>query len=257
MRIGFLSACILVAASALVAVAAEQAAPGAEVRRPVRVVVFGAHPDDPESGAGGLIAMLTQTGNEVICAYGTSFRGGRTINGASEKEVRQREACAACKLLGATPKFFDYAHERLAADAPTLEGVRAWLDEVKPDVVVTHWPLDTHPNHCAVASLVWQCYRRSGGWNLYFFEVETNRQSIGFRPELYLDVENVRELKRRALGCHVSQQPEDVWALHEAMHRQRGTECGVRYAEAYGLVEAKEGVPLLPVSFLPRIGGRR
>ena len=28
--------------------------------------------DDPESGAGGLIATLTRQGHEVICAYGTA-----------------------------------------------------------------------------------------------------------------------------------------------------------------------------------------
>jgi len=34
----------------------------------MKVVVFGGHPDGPESGAGGLIAMLTRQGYEVICA---------------------------------------------------------------------------------------------------------------------------------------------------------------------------------------------
>jgi LmbE family N-acetylglucosaminyl deacetylase len=225
-------------------------APGAKVK--VRVVVFGAHPDDPESGVGGLVTMLTQAGHEVICAYGTSFRGDRKINGEPESDVRQREATAACKVLNATPKFFDYAHETLVADGPTLEAVRTWLDEVKPDIVVAHWPLDMHPNHHAVSSLVWQCYNRSGGWNLYFFEVETDLQSISFRPDLYLDIESVRDLKKQALDCHASQHPDEIWKLHEAMHRRRGTECGVRYAEAYWLVESKPGVPLLPVPFLRR-----
>src|ERR1700678_4280654 len=36
----------------------------------LKVVVFGGHPDDPESGAGGLIKILTGLGHEVIVAYG-------------------------------------------------------------------------------------------------------------------------------------------------------------------------------------------
>jgi N-acetylglucosamine malate deacetylase 1 len=222
----------------------------------VKVVVFGGHPDDPESGCGGLIALLTHAGHEVICAYGTCFRGDRKINGEPEAVVRRREAVAACKQLGATPKFFDYAHEKLFADAPTLETVRAWLDEVKPGIVVVHWPLDMHPNHHVVSSLVWQCYKRSGGWNLYFFEVETDQQSISFRPELYLDIGSVRDLKKQALECHVSQHIEDVWKLHDAMQRRRGDECGVRYAEAYWLVEPKKDAPLLPVTFLKAVTPR-
>jgi hypothetical protein len=117
---------------------------------------------------------------------------------------------------------------------------------------VTHWPLDTHPNHRVVSSLVWRCYQRQGGWNLYFFEVMTDQQTLGFRPELHLDIAPVREVKRRALMEHKSQEPGSIWEAHEAMHRRRGAECGVESAEAYSLVEAKEGCPLLQVKYLGR-----
>ena len=40
---------------------------GDDPGRKLHVVVFGGHPDDPESGAGGLIATLTRQGHEVIC----------------------------------------------------------------------------------------------------------------------------------------------------------------------------------------------
>jgi LmbE family N-acetylglucosaminyl deacetylase len=221
----------------------------------LRIVVFGGHPDDPESGTGGLIATMTRQGYEVICAYGTAFRGGRRFFDRPEAEVRRAEATAACRLLGATTKFFPYAHEKLQADEATLKEVSAWFDEVKPDIVVTHWPLDTHPNHHAISSLVWQCYKRRGGWNLYFFEVMSDQQTIAFVPDLFLDIGPVREAKRRALLEHKSQEPEAIWKAHERMHRRRGAECGVEFAEAYSLVEAKEGCPLLPVKFLETRGG--
>ena len=218
----------------------------------LKVVIFGGHPDDPESGAGGLVATLTRQGHEVILAYGTAFRGDRRFFGRPEAEVRREEATAACKVLGAEPKFFPYAHEKLVADEPTTRAVSAWLDEVKPDIVVTHWPLDTHPNHHAVSSMVWQCYKRKGGWNLYFFEVMTDQQTIAFRPELFLDIGPVRQVKKRSLDEHRSQEPGSIWESHEKMHRRRGAECGVMFAEAYSLVEAKEGCPLLPVTFLAK-----
>jgi len=221
--------------------------------RKLKVVIFGGHPDDPESGAGGLAATLTVAGHEVILAYGTTFRGGRQFFGRPEGDVRRKEAIAACQVLRASPKFFPYAHEKLVCDQATLQAVSDWLNEVKPDIVVTHWPLDTHPNHHVVSSLVWQCYQRKGGWNLYFFEVMTDQQSIAFRPELYLDIATVRATKRESLEKHQSQKPVEIWAFHERMHRRRGAECGVEFAEAYSLVEAKEGCPLLPVRFLRKI----
>ena len=218
----------------------------------LRVVVFGGHPDDPESGAGGLIAKLTGQGHEVICAYGACYRGDRRCFDRPEAEVRREEAAAACKVLGANAKFFPYAAESLVADEETLKAVSSWLEEVKPDIVVTHWPMDTHPNHHVVSSLVWRSYRRKGGWNLYFFEVMTDQQTIGFTPDLFLDIAQFRDVKKRSLDEHKSQLPEEIWKVHDRMHRQRGGECGVEFAEAYKLVEAKEGCPHLPVSFLSR-----
>jgi LmbE family N-acetylglucosaminyl deacetylase len=218
----------------------------------LRVVVFGAHPDDPESGCGGLIAHLTKAGHEVMVGYATCFRGDRKIGGEAEGVVRRREATAACRVLGAKPHFFDYAHEQLAADKATLATVAAWLKKVRPDIVVTHWPLDTHDNHHVTSSLVWQCYLGQKHWSLYFFEVMTDQQTLGFRPELYLDIAGVRALKKKALSCHRSQQPDSIWKVHEAMHRRRGAECGVKYAEAYVRVGADKSRPVLPVAFRSR-----
>jgi LmbE family N-acetylglucosaminyl deacetylase len=216
----------------------------------LRVVVFGAHPDDPESGCGGLIAALTQAGHEVVAGYATCYRGERKVGAEPEAQVRRREATAACQVLGARPHFFDYAHEKLVADEATLTAVAAWLKEVKPDVVVTHWPLDTHPNHHVTSSLVWQCYLRESSWGLYFFEVMTDRQSLHFRPDLYLDIGAVRDLKRRALDCHHSQNPDAIWEAHDAMHRRRGAEADVKYAEAYIRADSARERPQLPLPFL-------
>jgi LmbE family N-acetylglucosaminyl deacetylase len=217
-----------------------------------RVVIFGAHPDDPESGCGGLIALLTKDGHEVIVAYATCYRGQRKFGGEPESVVRRREATEACRILGARPHFFDYPHEQFTADEATLKAVSAWLKEVKPDVVVTHWPLDTHPNHHVTSSLVWQCYVQRVPWSLYFFEVMTDQQTLNFQSELYLDVESVYALKQKALRRHQSQQPESIWKVHDIMSRRRGAECGVTFAEAYVRVHPAPGRPALPVSFLQR-----
>ena len=217
--------------------------------RKLRVVVLGAHPDDPESGCGGLIARLTKDGHEVTCGYLTCFRGDRKIGKEPEADVRRREAAAACEVLGAKAHFFDYAHEKLVADAETLAAVAAWLKKVDPDVVVTHWPVDTHENHHVTSSLVWQCYLGESRWGLYFFEVMSGQQTLNFRPDLYLDIDSVRKVKQQALDCHKSQNPDKIWEVHEAMHRRRGEECGVERAEAYVRAETKKERPSLPVSF--------
>lgn len=219
----------------------------------LRVVVLGAHPDDPEAGAGALISALTSAGHEAFVGYAAVYREGRQIDGLPEAEVRRKEAEEACAVMRATPKFFPYSAGKLFPDESTVGVVRKWLEEVNPDIVLTHWPLDTHPDHHAISSIVWQCYQHDRGWNLYYFEVVTGVQSLHFTPNLYLDIEPMLSVKERAVFCHKSQSPAppNFWKNHEQMHRDRGAECGRRYAEGLFLVQAKPGCALLPLELLP------
>ena len=239
----------------------------------LKVVFFGAHCDDNELGAGGLMRMLADQGHEVISAYATAFRRGRMIDGKPEDVVRRAESTAACKLLGATPFFFPYAHEDLEkpfADKNTLQAILDWFNRTTPDIVVAQWPLDTHPNHQVVGMATWMAYDHAGriwgaeganavkakhGWNLYYYEVNTFTKSedvetVAFTPNVYLDVGKVRQCKKLAVDCLASQSPASLWAIHDNMHAQRGRQCGVEHAEAFLLVEAKPGCPLLPLSVL-------
>lgn len=246
----------------------------------VRVVFFGAHCDDSELGAGGLMRMLADQGHEVISAYATTFRRGRMIEGQPEDTVRRAESTAATQILGATPHFFPYAHEDLEkpfAEKKTLSEIIAWFDKVQPDIVVAHWPLDTHSNHQVVGVSTWMAYQHLGpaaaaesspkkesdtpaarkSWSLYYYEVNTftkndDIQTLGFQPNLYLDVSSVRDTKHQAIECLKSQKPPALWEIHDNMHVQRGKECGTKYAEAFFLVEAKPGCALLPVPFLKK-----
>ncbi|MDP5139792.1 MAG: PIG-L family deacetylase [Spirosomaceae bacterium] len=72
----------------------------------LKIMVTGAHPDDPETGCGGAIAKWTKAGHEVVVVYLT--RGEAGIDGTAAKEaaeIRTKEAIAACKLLNARPVF--------------------------------------------------------------------------------------------------------------------------------------------------------
>ena len=54
----------------------------------MKLLVFVAHPDDPESGCGGLAARCGRAGHEVVFLYATAYRQGREFYGRPEKEVR-------------------------------------------------------------------------------------------------------------------------------------------------------------------------
>ncbi|MFO1007190.1 MAG: PIG-L deacetylase family protein [Planctomycetaceae bacterium] len=223
----------------------------------LKILVCGAHPDDPESGVGGTISRLTAAGHEVTVVYAVTFRTGRTYFERPEKEVRQEEAAAACAILNAKPLFLEYAAGEFYADQPTLEKFTKLLAEQKPDIVLTHWPVDTHPDHEVISTLVWRNYQRQGGWNLYYFEVNAGHQTLAYTPNQYIDIGPVKDQKFQALMRHTSQKPDTIWADHHApMQLRRGQECGVEHAEALLLVEPKPGCPLLPLEVLSQKAGK-
>ena len=76
--------------------AASQIKPGS-----LKVVCVGAHPDDPESGCGGTLALYSAQGHRVTVIYLT--RGERGIQGKSDAEaaaIRTAEAESACRTSG-------------------------------------------------------------------------------------------------------------------------------------------------------------
>lgn len=206
---------------------------------PLKVLCVGAHPDDPESGCGGTLARFAKRGHDVTVLYMT--RGENDMEGRSFEEngkIREREAITACKILGATPRF-------LGMKGGECEVTNAWrarmtsaFDEIRPDVVFAHWPLDTHPDHQVAAILSVHAYLakpRSGP--LYFFEVETGRQTIGFEPHVFVEIGDVLRIKSDALMAHVSQNPERLYeAHHEPMERFRAREIAGVAAEAFAVM---------------------
>ncbi len=210
----------------------------------MKVLIMAAHPDDPESGCGGLAAQCVRAGHDVLFVYATAFRRGREVSGRPEKEVRSAEARAACAVLGVRCDVWDYPHEGIEGNAANAARVAEYIAAEAPDVLITHWPVDTHPDHRAIGTLVWGAFLGlERPCDFYFFEVMTGAQSVHFQPTHYVDISAVAEIKRRALLEHRSQDGEAVWREHEFMHRFRGRECGVERAEAYIRIDRGRTAP--------------
>jgi LmbE family N-acetylglucosaminyl deacetylase len=109
------------------------------------------------------------------------------------------------------------------------------LGSYSPDVVFTHWPVDTHMDHQVASMLTiraWMNLRSAPA--LYFFEVNSGSQTEGFLPNVYVDISSVVERKKEALFAHVSQDGQAIWREHhEIMAAWRGRELGVRAAEGF------------------------
>ena len=201
-----------------------------------KILVVGAHPDDPETGAGDTICLLTDAGHEVVCVYLT--RGEAGIPGKSHAEaaaIRVVECTNACAVTGSSHRFMDQVDGATEINLARYKEMRELLEEEKPDVVITHWPIDGHRDHAVCGALVLDAWRRLGrSFELYYFEVMTGTQTQLFHPTDWVDISSVLERKHKACYCHVSQELEEVMKdWHEPMEKFRGIECQCKAAEAF------------------------
>ncbi|MGB3780580.1 MAG: PIG-L family deacetylase [Tunicatimonas sp.] len=207
-----------------------------DAKATLKVVVTGGHPDDPESGCGGLIALLTAAGHDVTIAYLT--RGEAGIAGVAHDEaaaIRTKEAKRAADILGATPRFMGQIDGDSYVSATAYRQTFDFLNAERPDLLLTHWPIDTHRDHRGCSMLTYNAWL----WmekkpDLYFYEVVSGGQTQNFAPTNFVDISTVRSVKHQACFAHVSQNIAARYQKdHGLMEEFRGMESGHPYAEAF------------------------
>lgn len=217
----------------MLALSAHAASPSVES---LKIVCVGGHPDDPESGCAGTLARYAALGHRVTVIYLT--RGERGIRGKSVEEaaqIRTAESEAACKIMSAKAVFAGQIDGATELNHARVDAFTKLLAAEAPDIVFTHWPVDTHMDH-QIASLLAQraAMALSKRPQIYFSEVNTGSQSQGFTPNVYVDITSVVEKKKAALFAHKSQGGDGIWRdHHESVAKFRGREAGVPWAEAF------------------------
>lgn len=230
-RRGFMKHSALVAAAATLPLPTAAGSPAASLK----VVCIGAHPDDPESGCGGALLRYAALGHAVTIVYLT--RGERGISGKSLDEAartRTAESETACKIIGAKPVFFGQIDGATEVTRAHVDAMTRLLAAERPDILFTHWPVDTHMDHQVASILTIRAWMSLKSPSLYFFEVDAGDQTQGFSANTYIDITPVLEKKKAALFAHVSQDGQGIWREHHAVMAQwRGRELGVPAAEAF------------------------
>src|SRR5207247_7366854 len=147
-------------------------------------------------------ACYTDLCKKVISLYVT--RGEAGIPGKRHDEaaaIRTREAERACEILKARPVFAGQIDGDTEINASRYRQFRELLEGLKPDLVFTHWPVDTHPDHRAASLLVYDAWLRlRKSFELYYFEVMTGAQTQDFDTTQYVDI-HVTAARKGAVCC--------------------------------------------------------
>ena len=149
--------------------------------------------------------------------------------------IRLKEATEACKIMDVRPIFLSQIDGSSEVNKERYAEMKNIIDAEKPDIVFTHWPMDSHADHRVCYTLVFDAWRRLGySFELYFFEAMNGIQSQLFYPTDWVDITPAAETKREAMFCHVSQEPESWYdESHGQMELFRGLEYRCKRAEAF------------------------
>lgn len=187
----------------------------------LRVLVFGAHPDDCDFKAAGVAALYTGLGHSVKMVSVTNGDAGhQTMGGAPLAWRRRMEAQAAGQCVGAEYVVLDNHDGELL---PTLENRRAVIRLIRsyrPHLILAPRLWDYHPDHRATAQLVQDAVYLltvpnavSDAYHMRQMPVvayveDHFRKPVPFAPDVVVAIDEVVEKKVDALACHVSQMYE-------------------------------------------------
>ena len=213
-----LRSCVFIASSSLLLFAA---AAVAAQDQPLRIIAFGAHPDDCDIRAGGTAAKWAALGHKVRFVSVTNGDAGHHEQGGGQLAMRRRaEAQEAGRRIGVEYVVLDNHDGELVPDLQVREQIIRQIREWKADLVLAPRPNDYHPDHRYTGVLLQDAAfmvtvpnvtpdtpaLRKNPVFLYF--EDRFQKPAPFRPDIAVSIDDVIDKKVDMLDAHVSQMYE-------------------------------------------------
>jgi LmbE family N-acetylglucosaminyl deacetylase len=194
----------------------------------LRIIAFGAHPDDCDIRAAGTAAKFAAMGHHVKFVAVTNGDAGHQSEGGGMLAKRRRaEAMESGRRLGVTYEVLDNHDGELL---PTLEVRQQIIRRIRQwgaDIVLAPRPNDYHPDHRYTGVLIQDAAYMVVVPNVcpdtaplhdnpvfLYFEDGFQRPNP-FRPDVAVAIDDVFDKKIDALDAHVSQVYEWLpWVDH-------------------------------------------
>jgi len=180
------------------------------------LLVMGAHPDDAEVHAGGLLALCAKRGMKAAILDAT--HGDLGTRGTPE--TRRQEAMEAARILGVERILLDFPDARFdESEAYRLKLIEV-LRRTRPEVLVLPHPEDHHPDHRRIHRLGREAAYYSGLKNYPCGGAPWRPRAVAWvggvnpptAPDLVVDVSEVWNQRMAAFDAFGSQFTHDPCA---------------------------------------------
>lgn len=186
----------------------------------LRVIVFGAHPDDPDK-VGGTMAKFVAQGHLVRLVSLTNGNAGHfEMGGGPLAQRRYRETQCAGRAIGAEYVVLDNDDGKLMPTLENREEVIKQIREFRADIVISPRPNDYHPDHRNTGLLVRDAAYMVTVPNIvasvphlmknpvFLYMSDRFTQPSPFEPDIAVAIDDVIEKKIDMYHCHESQMYE-------------------------------------------------
>ncbi|VBB05535.1 glcnac-pi de-n-acetylase [Lucifera butyrica] len=217
-----------------------------------KIIVVAPHPDDETLGCGGTLLRHIHDGDEVTWLIATEMK---TELGFSQVQINQRQ-----EQIQSVAKFYGF-HRTLELKFPTtrldtipfgdlVQGISDIFQVAQPEVIYLPSRGDVHTDHRLLFDAVVSCTK----WFRYPYvkrilayetlsetDFGVNPDYNGFRPNVYINIEDFIAAKLKVLGFYAGEMgefpfPRSAEAI-AALAKLRGVSAGFKAAEAFMLIK--------------------
>ncbi len=205
------------------------------------MLIITCHPDDWELSMAGTAYLLKDKYNIHVIIASDGERGNSKEPDPEVAALRVEHATKSAKKIGAQNHFFKMADGAVFADEEAVAKTVKLLEELDPELIFLHWPIDKS-DHAAASAMALMALSKTGmKWNreIYFFEVG---QCNHFTPEVYVDITPVWDIKKELVRIH-ERNKDRPFAMRKIAERSsvyHGRTNSCKYAEGF--------IPLFPLS---------
>ena len=216
-----------------------------------KILIIAAHPDDEVLGCFGTIARLVKEGHEaytLILGEGKTSRDEQRAPEDKQEEITRlnQEIEKANDIIGIKRVFVESFPDNRFDSVDLLDIIKVISkikDEIKPDIIFTHYEHDLNIDHQITYKAVITATRpmeNESVKEIYSFEILSSTEwnyTLSFSPDTYYDISDTLHLKIDAMKEYASElckypHPRSLEGI-ELNAKYNGMRVGKKFVERF------------------------